>query len=147
MLDLILVLAFLYFLLLGVYRGFINLIFKFLGFAGGVFVGSLFYKSFSSLLSKIFNSNPYIVNFLSFLIILMIITGFFILFEKFIKRFMYKKRYIKLGDRVLGGFLGLLIFFGTLFLLKELKEKNQIANSLISKSQIISLISKDKNQN
>ncbi|PMP61885.1 MAG: hypothetical protein C0198_04400 [Sulfurihydrogenibium sp.] len=146
MIDLILILAFLYFFLLGIYRGFINLFFKFLGFLGGVFLGSLFYKPFSSVLSNFFNGNPVIVNFLSFVVIVLLVIGFFIIMEKFLKMFVYKHRTVKIGDRVLGGFLGIMVFVATLLLLQNLKEKNSIANSLISKSQIISLISKDKNQ-
>lgn len=147
MLDLILMLVFLYFFILGVYRGFINLVFKFAGFVSGLFVGSLLYKPFSFFLSKIFSANISVVNFLSFFLIILIVIGFFLIFEKFTKRYIYKKRYVKIGDRVLGGVLGVLIFVFTLFLLQEVKDKNPIANSLISKSQIVSFISKSKNQN
>ena len=147
MLDFILVLAFLYFLLLGIYRGFLNLVFKFLGFFSGIFVGITFYKPFSSILSNIFSASPSVINFLSFLLIILAVMGFSLIVEKVLKRFIYSKKYIKLGDRILGGVLGIFVFVACVLFLVNLKEKNEIANTLLSKSQIVSFISKSNYKN
>ncbi|MFN3786907.1 CvpA family protein [Sulfurihydrogenibium azorense] len=147
MLDFILVLAFLYFLLLGIYRGFLNLVFKFVGFFSGIFIGIAFYKPFSSILSSIFSASSSVVNFLSFLLIILAVVGFSLIIEKMLKRFIYKKKYVKLGDRVLGGVLGIFVFITCILFLANLKEKNEIANTLLSKSQIVSFISKSNYKN
>ncbi|MBX0310265.1 MAG: CvpA family protein, partial [Sulfurihydrogenibium sp.] len=66
MVDLILLLIFIYLIFNGLYRGFFNIFLKILGFGLGVFLGYLFYKPFSIFFSKVFSGNILIIDFMAF---------------------------------------------------------------------------------
>lgn len=144
MIDLILGLFFVYLFINGVYRGFFNIFIRLSGFLVGVFLGYLLYKPFSIILAKVFSGNILILDFLSFAFIVFIVLGFSIIIEKVLKRYLYSIKYVKLGDRLLGGVLSLVGFIIIILILSDVKNKNKVANILISKSKIIQTVEKIK---
>ncbi len=144
MIDLILGLFFIYLFINGLYRGFFNIFIRLSGFFVGIFLGYLLYKPFSMVLAKAFSGNILILDFLSFAFIVFIVLGFSMIIEKILKKYLYSIKYIKFGDRLLGAVLSIVGFLFVILILSDIKNKNKLANVLISKSKIIQTVEKIK---
>jgi len=147
MVDLILLLIFIYLIFNGLYRGFFNIFLKILGFGLGVFLGYLFYKPLSIFFSKVFLGNILIIDFMAFSFIVLLTLGLSIIVDSLLKKRLYTIKYVKLTDRILGGLLAIGIFSFSLFIISEVKNKNKVLNTLLSSSKLVSTFERVKQSN
>ncbi|HHG75635.1 MAG TPA: CvpA family protein [Persephonella sp.] len=140
MIDLIFFVLFLYLVLVGAYRGFIELFIKAIGFAVGVAAGIKYSEKFASFLSSYFHSSPAVLNFFSFSLIAVFIFSLSFLVYFFVKRIFIKKKRFGLWDRIVGASGGALIFLIIVAGLSYYSEKNRLVNDLTKSSKIISIL-------
>ncbi len=140
MIDLIFFVLFLYLVLVGAYRGFIELFIKSTGVAVGIAAGIRFSDSFSSFLSSYFHSPPVVLNFLSFSLIAVFIFSLSFVVYHFAKRFFIKKKKFGFWDRIIGAVGGALIFLMIVVVLSYYSDKNELIHDLTSSSKIISFL-------
>ncbi len=114
-LDILLGLIILFFVILGLYRGFFREIMSLLGFILGLYLALHFYAPLAHWAIKWFPSFPALVNVFSFLIIflttVLLAAGVGVIFKKLIII-----ADLKITDRLLGGLFG----FGKAFLINSL---------------------------
>ncbi|WP_456465804.1 CvpA family protein [Persephonella sp.] len=140
MIDLIFFVLFLYLVLVGAYRGFIELFIKSAGAVIGITAGIKFSERFASFLSSYFHSSPAFLNFLAFSLIAVFIFSLSFFIYYLIKRFSLKKRKFGFWDRVIGAFGGAVIFLIIVMFVSYYSDKNRIIHDLTNSSRIISIL-------
>lgn len=140
--DIVLLILLVYLVFNGVYRGFSGLIFKTSGLVLGLYLSIPVYKTVSSVLVKLFSAGVFIIDFVSLLVVFILIFSTFLLFEMFIKSRLYKRKMLAITDRLLGGVLGILVFVFLVLIIVRLESENVIINKLVSDSKIVEMFKK-----
>ncbi|NPA58260.1 MAG: CvpA family protein [Aquificae bacterium] len=138
MADLILGVLFLYLVLVGAYRGFVELFLKSAGIGIGVFLAFKYTPSLSAFLSFYFNTAPPILNFLAFSLIIISVLAVSHLVYVFLKKTLSKKKRFSLWDRLIGASGGILIFLILVALISHYSAQNRLVYELTASSKIIS---------
>ncbi|WP_457625404.1 CvpA family protein [Persephonella sp.] len=138
MVDFILLILLLYLILVGAYRGFVELFIKSVGALTGIFLGLKFSKDLSAFFSPYFKASPLILDFLSFSLV--VVTFFSLSFIVYfaVKSFLYRKKRFSLWDRLAGAFGGVAIFLVVVLSLSYFSQKNKLVYDLTNSSKIIS---------
>jgi len=139
MIDIAFLSLFLYLTIGGIYKGFTNIFFKYIGLIAGILIAIPFHKSLSVFMSHFFGGNIMIIDLLSFIFIVILSLSVSQFLYITLRQYIHKKKYIKITDRIAGFILGIAIFFSILYLLNDLSKNNQIINLLVSKSKIIEI--------
>ncbi|WP_456392287.1 CvpA family protein [Persephonella sp.] len=138
MVDIILGILFLYLVLVGAYRGFIELFLKSAGIGLGVFAAFKFTPDVSKFLSHYFNGAPFIMDFFSFSLILVAALGISYLIYRLIKNSLLKKKKFSFWDKVVGASGGVLIFVIIVTLIAHYSIHNRLIYDLTASSKIVS---------
>ncbi|SNZ06249.1 Colicin V production protein [Persephonella hydrogeniphila] len=138
MIDFILLILLLYLILVGAYRGFVELFIKSVGAFAGIFLGLRFSKDLSTFLSPYFKTSPIILDFLSFSLVVITFFSLSFILYFFVKSFLYRKKKFSLWDRLIGAFGGVAIFFVVVLLVSYYSGKNKLIYDLTNNSKIIS---------
>lgn len=138
--DIVLLLLLLYLVFNGIYKGFSGFLLKILGLVIGLYISLPVYKFVSGYLSKIFSGTFFLLDFLSFFIIILFVLSTFLLMEHILKKRLYRKKVFAITDRVLGGFLGFAVFLFLLIFLIKLESQNVIVEKLLSDSKILDVV-------
>jgi len=139
MVDIILGILFLYLVLVGAYRGFVELFLKSIGIGLGVFTAFRFTPDVSNFLSSYFNGESFIINFFSFSLILISALGVSYLIYKYIKKKILKKKSFSFWDKVIGASGGVLIFFILIMILAYYSNYSELVYKLTESSKLVSL--------
>lgn len=137
--DTVLFLILVYFIFNGIYKGFTGFVLKSFGLIIGLYLSIPIYKTLSSLLAKIFSAGVFILDFVSFLSVFIFIISTFWIFEKVIKRKLYKRKTLAITDRLLGGLMGGFVFLLLVIILLRLESENVFVSKLLSDSKIVQL--------
>lgn len=137
--DTVLLILLAYLVFNGVYKGFTGFILKTSGLVVGLYLSIPIYKTVASLMAKLFSAGVFLVDFISFMVVFVFIFSTFLLFEKFIKSKLYKKKMLAITDRLLGGLLGIVIFIFIVLTLVKLEPENVIVSKLVSDSKIVQM--------
>ncbi|NPA52620.1 MAG: CvpA family protein [Aquificae bacterium] len=136
MLDIIFALIFLYLIIIGLYKGFVDLFFKFLGIGLGFFIAILWHKELSNYLSKYFKGNEVLIDFLSFAFLFLLIFSFFMVLNTVLSRYVNRITFFAFLDRILGVFLGILVFFLIMYSIYVLSLSNEAVYELMQSSKL-----------
>jgi len=139
MVDIILALIFLYLIIIGLYKGFVDLFFKFLGIGFGFFIAIIWHKELSKYLSKYFAGNELLIDFLSFIFIFLFIFSFFMVLNAILSNYIYKIRFVFIIDRFLGLILGVAVYFLILYSLYVLAISNEAVNEILQDSKVFKI--------
>ncbi len=140
MIDVIFGILFLYLVLVGAYRGFVELFVKSAGIVAGFFLSFKFVQPFSKFLSQYFNGSPQIIQLFAFFIILITVFGISFFLYSFLKSTFLKKKKFSFWDKVLGASGGALIFLVIISSISYYSEKNSLLHDLTSSSKILDAI-------
>ncbi|WP_457640064.1 CvpA family protein [Persephonella sp.] len=140
MVDIILGVLLLYLILIGAYRGFIELFLKSAGIASGVWLAFHFTPDLSKYLSGYFRATDFVLKFFSFSLIITAVFGLFFVFYRYIKKSLLKKKKLSFWDKVAGASGGLVVFIIMVSLLAYYSVENKTLGELTASSRIISLI-------
>ncbi len=136
MLDIIFSLIFLYLVIVGVYKGFVDLFFKFLGIGIGFFIAILWHKELSTYLSRYFQGNEVFIDFLAFIFLFLLIFSFFMVLNSILSRYVYRLAFFAFVDKILGLILGLIVFFLIMYSMYVLSISNDAVYELMQNSRI-----------
>ncbi len=139
MVDIILSLIFLYLIIIGIYKGFVDLFFKFLGIGIGFFLAIIWHREISDFLSKYFSGSELLIDFLSFVFIFLFVFSFFMVLNTVLSNYVYKVKLVFFADRLLGVFLGIVVFFLILYSLYILSISNEAVNEILQESKIFKM--------
>ena len=139
-LDLILSVLLLYLLLLGTYRGFIELFIKSIGIGAGFFVALYYEKPFANFLSNYFKTSQLILSLFSFFLILVTFFGLSFFVYRNLKRYIYEKKKFSIADRTLGAAGGFLVFLIILSTIYYFSINNNFIGQLTADSKILELM-------
>ena len=137
MIDLVLVIILIYLMILGLYKGFIDIIFKFIGLAVGLFIAVVYFKPLSNFLSKYFHADEFILDFFAFLFLLFLGLFTFVILNILLSTFLYQIKILKITDKIFGLISGIALYIVILYLLTFLYHKNDIMHDILSSSKII----------
>ncbi len=137
MIDLALVIILIYLMILGLYKGFIDIIFKFIGLGAGLTLAILYYKQFGDFLLKYFKTEQFIIYFFSFLFLLFLGLFTFVILNAFLSAFLYRIKILKITDKILGMISGVGLFFVILYLLTYLYYQSDIMHDILASSKIL----------
>lgn len=140
LLDFILGILFLYLLLVGAYRGFIELFIKSVGFGIGLFIAYFYTGFFSKFLSNYFHTSQFVLNLFSFSLILIFFSGVSFFIYRNIKKIIHSKKKLGMMDRLLGATGGALIFVIIAFMIAYHSNSNKLAYELTVGSKIINFM-------
>ncbi len=136
MLDILFSLIFLYLVIVGLYKGFVDLFFKFLGIGVGFFIAILWHKELSSYLSKYFNGNQVLIDFLAFIFLFLLIFSFFMILNSILSRYVHQITFFSFLDKILGLFLGIIVFFIIMYSIYVLSITNDAVYEMMQGSKI-----------
>ncbi len=136
MIDILLALIFLYLVIVGLYKGFVDLFFKFLGIGLGFFIAIVWHKELSVYLQKYFNGNTLIIDFLSFVFLFLLIFSFFMILNAILSRYITQITFFAFLDKILGLLLGILVFFLIMYSLYVLSISNDAIYEIMQNSKI-----------
>jgi len=142
MVDIILGILLFYFVLIGAYRGFIELFLKLIGIGIGVFAAFKYTPAVSSFLSGYFKASPFIMDFFSFSLILIFVLSLSYLVHRVVKKNFLRKKKFSFWDKVVGAVGGVLIFIVVVAIIVHLSGHNKLIYDLTSSSKIISFFRK-----
>ena len=140
MLDFILILTFLYFLIAGFYYGFVAGTIRFIGVVLGFYLSLVFFKPVANILSKVLYINETVAEFTA---IFSIFTAIFIItlvFKFIVKDKVDENAKLKVIDRLVGGFVGLVLYVFLIFALVKYSQEYTILDNITSQSKIISFL-------
>ncbi len=137
MIDIVLVAILLYLVIVSVYKGFLDIFFKFTGIGLGIFLAILYYKKLGEFLLNYFNGDKVIIDLFAFLIIFIFVFTLFFLINALIYKFIHRIHILKIIDKILGFFAGLVLYTIILYALTYFSEKNEFIHEISSDSKII----------
>ncbi|MBK3333217.1 CvpA family protein [Persephonella atlantica] len=142
MIDVIFGVLFLYLVLVGAYRGFVELFVKSAGIGIGIFLSFKYTDIFSDFLSHYFKGSPFVIQFFSFSLIL--ITAFSVSFVvyHFLRKIFLKKKRFSFWDKILGASGGVMIFLIIVSIIAHYSEKNRLLYDLTSSSKLVNFLKK-----
>ncbi len=140
MVDTIFGILFLYLVLVGAYRGFVELFIKSVGIIAGIFLSFKYAQPFSTFLSKYFNGSPQVIKLFAFFFILLVVFSLSFLLYRFVKSIFLKKKKFSLWDKILGASGGVLIFLIIVVFVSYYSERNSLLHNLTSSSKILHVI-------
>ncbi|WP_457640599.1 CvpA family protein [Persephonella sp.] len=144
MLDIILLLFFIYLVFTGLYNGFTQIFIKGIGFLTGAYVGITFSRDLSVFLQKYFHADRVLLEFFSFFLIFVFIFSIFLLINSIVKRELKSRKKISIVDKLAGGIAGVIFFAVIIFLINTLLQKNPTLKELTSNSKIVKLFTWEK---
>ncbi|WP_457621796.1 CvpA family protein [Persephonella sp.] len=144
MLDIILLLFFIYLFFAGLFNGFTQIFIKGFGFITAGYVGFSLNKTLSEYLSRYFHGEKIILDFVSFVIIFVSIFSVFLLINSIVKKELKSRKKLSIIDKLTGALAGIIIFVICIYMIKEFSKKNETLRELSSKSRIVKLFSWEK---
>ncbi|ACO03923.1 MAG TPA: CvpA family protein [Persephonella sp.] len=141
MLDIILLLFFIYLVIAGLFNGFTQIFIKGLGFLTAGYLGFSFTKDLSAYLSRYFNAEKVILDFVAFALIFILVFSVFLLINSIVKKELKSRKKLSIMDKLTGAIAGILIFVICVYMIKEFSKKNETLRELSSKSRIVKLFS------
>lgn len=137
--DVVFLLLLFYLVFNGLYKGFSGFLLKSFGLFLGLYLAIPTYKVISPFLSTMFSGAFFLIDFLSFITVVVFILSTFLIAEKFVKKKLYRKKAVVITDRLLGGLLGFVVFILLLIILVKFESHNVIVDRLLSDSKIVEL--------
>ncbi len=139
MVDIFLGSLLLYLFVLGVHRGFFEILIKAVVLGGGVWISFRYFPSLSSFLSHYFDAKKPVLDFLSFFLLFLPFLGFSIWFNSFIHKGIRKKRSLSIFNKILGGIFSLFAFAVFLFFLVDFSYKYPSVYKILKHSKIVEI--------
>lgn len=140
--DTVLLVLLAYLVFNGAYKGFTGFTLKISGLVLGLYLSIPAYKAVASVLAKLFSAGVLLVDFVSFFAVFVLIFSTFLLFERFIKSRLYRKKMLAVTDRLLGAVLGVVVFMLVVLTLVRLESENVVVSKLVSDSKIVEMFKK-----
>ncbi|RUM61578.1 MAG: hypothetical protein DSY66_01660 [Persephonella sp.] len=140
MLDFILILLFVYLLIFGFYYGLFANIVRFIGIILGIYMSMLFFKPIAHFINGYLKLNTTIVEILTAFVIFLIFFFISLTVKILVKDKVEENPKFRFIDRIIGGFLGIVIYIFILFALVKYSSEYEILNELTSQSDIITLL-------
>ncbi|MDQ7055502.1 MAG: CvpA family protein [Persephonella sp.] len=140
MIDVIFGVLLLYLVLVGAYRGFIELFVKSSGIGIGIFLSLKFSQPFSHFLSHYFKGSPMVIQFFSFSLILVTALSVSFVVYHFLRKIFLKRKRFSFWDKVLGASGGFLVFLIIISVIAHYSEKNRLLYDLTSSSKFVNLM-------
>ena len=140
MIDTILGILFLYLVLVGAYRGFVELFFKSLTVITGIFLSFKYTQPLSQFLSNYFNGSPQIIKIFAFFIILATVFSLSFFIYRFLKSAFLEKKKFSFWDKILGASGGAILFLIIITFLSYYSEKNSLLHDLTTSSKILDIL-------
>lgn len=139
MLDIILLLFFIYLIVAGLFNGFTQIFIKGLGIITAGYVGFYFTGDISTYLSRYFNGEKIILDFVAFTVVFISIFSIFLLINSIVKKELKSRKKLSIADKLTGAVAGIIIFVISIYMIKEFSKKNETLRELSSKSRIVKL--------
>ncbi len=139
MVDIFLGSLLLYLLVLGVHRGFFEILIKVLVLGGGIWISFRYFSAVSSFLTNYFDTKKLILDFLAFSLLFLPFLGFSIWLNSFIHKNIKRKKALSILNKFLGGVTSIFAFTVFLFFLVDFSYKYPTLHKILKHSKIVEL--------
>ncbi len=140
MVDIFFGVLFLYLIFVGIYRGFIEIFLKVIGFGAGIWISFRYFPYLSSFLDDYFHTEKIILDLLSFLIIFFPFLGLTIWLNVYIHKHVKRKKKLSIFNKILGGIFLTALFFSFIVFLNYIALNNRTLKDILNHSKIAQIL-------